>query len=549
MVYWFFLASFCSVAQDFKLLVQGNNQYAAKNWEEAEKSFRKIVEVNPYNGENFYKLGWIHYHLEEYNEAAQHFSMAFQIGYAKALSSYNAACALALAGNQEQAMEWLSTSLKNGLQDHEGTVRSDSDLDILKATSEYLQLFPNPAAEMDREEGWRMDITYFKRKFELMHYRLFSLIDRLTWEQRFDELLAEVPTLSDTQIIVKLMQLANSTGAGHSYVVPPFQGAFHFQQLPIELYEFSDGIYIRKAHKEYQDLLEKKVLEVDGKPVGTVLEALQSVSNPENSIIGRWTGLFYMTLTDVLAGLDLAASRDEIVLTVLEGEEKKSVAVKSQPFDPTIIMGKSLPQGWVDTAEKLPLFHKRAGQPFLYEVDDENGFVYAQINQVRNGKEQSLQNFGKTIVRAAEQNNCSLVIDLRLNNGGNGMLVKDFLLEIVGSAHVNRPGNFYVLIGRKTFSAAMLLASKLDEYTHATFIGEPTGGKPTHIGDDNNFSLPYSGLIASASMTLWQSAVSYDDREWIAPDVFVPTSIEDYRLGKDPVMEAIGELMMSLKEQ
>jgi len=209
-------------------------------------------------------------------------------------------------------------------------------------------------------------------------------------------------------------------------------------------------------------------------------------------------------------------------------------------------MSKDTPNGWVSAfkTKNRPAYLRNTHQTFWWEYDSTHHMMYAQINQIRDTQEKSLKQFAQELVNEITRQNAQvLVLDLRLNNGGNGMLNRDFLLEIIKCETINQPSKLFTIIGRKTFSAALMLATKLDEYTETVFIGEPTGGKPSHVGDDNIFVLPYSGVMASAAMTYWQSPVSYDDRGWIAPDIYVPFTSQEYAEGQDPVMKKLIELI------
>ena len=55
---------------------------------------------------------------------------------------------------------------------------------------------------------------------------------------------------------------------------------------------------------------------------------------------------------------------------------------------------------------------------------------------------------------------------------------------------VDRDGHLFVLIGRRTFSAAMNCASLLELHSKATFVGEPTGSRPNFVGESTYFTLP-----------------------------------------------------------
>ena len=70
-----------------------------------------------------------------------------------------------------------------------------------------------------------------------------------------------------------------------------------------------------------------------------------------------------------------------------------------------------------------------------------------------------------------------LVLDLRLNRGGDGTLNRPLLLSLIKARKLEGPGKLFVIIGRSTFSAAQFLVNQLEAYTDAVFVGEPSGGK------------------------------------------------------------------------
>ena len=95
------------------------------------------------------------------------------------------------------------------------------------------------------------------------------------------------------------------------------------------------------------------------------------------------------------------------------------------------------------------------------------------------------------------------------------------------------------MIGSNTFSAAQNLTNVIENYTETIFIGEPTGSSPTFIGEISPFKLPYSGLTINASNIYHQNGFSSDTRIWVAPDIYVGFSFDDYKNGRDPVIEEI----------
>jgi hypothetical protein len=132
-----------------------------------------------------------------------------------------------------------------------------------------------------------------------------------------------------------------------------------------------------------------------------------------------------------------------------------------------------------------------------------------------------------------------LVIDMRDNPGGDNFNDPPFIHDLLQHPKLDRPNSLYVIVGRKTFSAAMGMTVMLERYTNAVFVGEPTGSSPNFIGENVPLVLPYSGMHVSMSDLFWQYSVAMDYRPWVAPQIYAPPSFPLYRDGRDPAMEAI----------
>src|SRR5262245_54171465 len=68
---------------------------------------------------------------------------------------------------------------------------------------------------------WSEDVAYFAREMPRRHKNLFHATPREQFERSVAELTGAIPSLSDHQIIVKLMQIAARVGDGHTGVNIP----------------------------------------------------------------------------------------------------------------------------------------------------------------------------------------------------------------------------------------------------------------------------------------------------------------------------------------
>jgi tetratricopeptide (TPR) repeat protein len=132
-----------------------------------------------------------------------------------------------------------------------------------------------------------------------------------------------------------------------------------------------------------------------------------------------------------------------------------------------------------------------------------------------------------------------LVIDIRNNGGGNGGLNRYPVQQILRRPALDRPGHLFVITGRRTFSAAQQFANLLEAWTQATFVGEPTGQKPSQYGDHRPLELPNSHVLIQLSTVFHQAPNEFDQRSFVPPTWYTPLTSVDYAVGKDPAMDAI----------
>lgn len=100
-----------------------------------------------------------------------------------------------------------------------------------------------------------------------------------------------------------------------------------------------------------------------------------------------------------------------------------------------------------------------------------------------------------------------------------------------------------MLTDRAIASAATNFSVDLDRLTNAIFVGEPGNGQPRLNGDAVVFRLPYSGVQVMISTMVWNLSGPYDTRRWIAPDIPVALTAKDYFANRDPVLEAVYNLI------
>lgn len=404
--------------------------------------------------------------------------------------------------------------------------------------------------------AWRADIEQFGRDLETRHGDLFHTVDRAAFEAALTRLAARVPDLARHEIVVGLMRVAAMVGDGHTAVQALFDPAVGLRPVPVRFAEFEEGVFVRLAGPGAEELAGARLVSVGDATVGDARSRLAPLVSRDNDIWLRLVVPIYLGFPEILHAVGLSDDPREATYTFrTEGGDVVRTLAAGEP----LVMrhgADATPAGWSDArpaeAWELPESLRPRPRPYWSAYLPDAGTLYIRFDQVNDAPHgPGVHEFFRTAFADADERGMRRVIlDIRANNGGEGMLNYGIVREILGRPGLNRPGGVYVIIGRGTFSAAQMLAHMLDLWTEAVFVGEPTGSAPRFWGDHAVFRLENSGVAVSASPTWWQPGGPYDRRPYLPPTWAFEPRFEDYVAGRDPALGAILEgTLVTLEER
>jgi tetratricopeptide (TPR) repeat protein len=400
------------------------------------------------------------------------------------------------------------------------------------------------AVSASEASQWRSDLATLRAKMEERHKDLFHHVSRATFDAQVAALDARIPALSRDEIVVELMRLVASVGDGHTAIAPTRDKAIGFHRLPIALYDFEDGLVIRAADTPHADLLGWRVTRIGNASTDEAMRAASAIVPQDNPMDVRFLAPMLLAMSEVLHGLGLSASGSEATLQLSKDGRTRTVtlaALDAVPMLPADTDTSWVPQpGWVDLRDggETPTWLRDPMAHFRLEHWPERHAIYAQLNQVNDDKDETLAAFSARLLAMVNAHPADRVIlDLRLNRGGNGTLLKPLEVGLLKSP-ADRPGGLVVLMGRSTWSAAQFLLNFLENYTQAAFVGEPSGSRGNIYGDSRKTTLPNSGITVRTSVYYWQDWMPWDTRRWTAPTISAPLTSADYRSNRDPALEA-----------
>lgn len=388
---------------------------------------------------------------------------------------------------------------------------------------------------------WREDLQYFATHMEQTHQNLFHTMKREQFQAELKNLDQKIPSLSYDEILVELMRIVARVGDGHTHprLLQQFNSVY-----PLRLYLFKDGLFVRAATPDYREAVGARVLKIGNASATEALKRVREIAWHDNDMGVKALSPQLLVVPEILKGLHLTNSMTTAFVLEKDGRQttlelKPSVPIINVLRDPS----------WIDAraAAKLatPLWLRDRHNNFWFEHLKEPNLLYVQYNEVQDkpahggAAAETVEAFFNRVFEYIETNKVDkLVLDLRLNGGGNNYLNLPLTIGAIKS-RVNQRGKLFVIIGRDTFSAAQNAVNELEKYTKAIFVGEPTAGRPNHFGDARPVQLPNSKIVIQASTLWWQDLDPRDRRPWTAPEIAAEMTSADYFANVDPAMNAI----------
>jgi hypothetical protein len=409
-------------------------------------------------------------------------------------------------------------------------------------TALLLLLLLAPAARAgvltpDEVHAWRADLAFLRTEMPARHGNLFHAMTPAAFDSALGAIDRALPGLTRAQAIVELMRLDAMVGDGHSNVSPWRDPEIKFRELPVSLYRFADGVYVRAATQAHADLVGRRVVAIGGVPIDSALALAAPLIGHDNAMGLRAWAPVLLVMPEVLHALGLAPDDDHATFAFDRG--KPATLTPAGPFP--MRTGETdrswQPRdGWVDArGANTPLWLSHPEKTYWYRVLPGQA-LYCQVNAIQQDPADSLAGFMRRALAAADSAEVPrFVLDLRLNGGGDGTWCRDIVLPLLKSRY-DAPGRLDVIMGRRTWSAAQFLLCDLEEWTQARFAGEPSASRGNHYGDSRKLTLPNSKVTVRVSTLYWQMWDPRDTRVWIAPDLPVELDFASYRTGKDLVL-------------
>lgn len=117
---------------------KANGLFNEKKWAEAILAFQSVTKAEPNNGQAWFRLGFSHHSLGQFEAAIEPYRKAIAIGN-NPLAMYNLACVHSRLKQTDPAFEWLNKAITAGFLQLQ-KIQTDTDLENLRSDARYPEI-------------------------------------------------------------------------------------------------------------------------------------------------------------------------------------------------------------------------------------------------------------------------------------------------------------------------------------------------------------------------------------------------------------------------
>ncbi|MFN0257056.1 S41 family peptidase [Pedobacter ureilyticus] len=380
----------------------------------------------------------------------------------------------------------------------------------------------NSFAQKLNPTDFTQDLEYLKDSLPSNHKNLFAKISREDFVKQINKIETQANDLDYDRFSTELLKLIVAIGDEHTRVWPNYD-----RFLPIKLSSFKEGYFVTQIDTSLSKLLLTQLVAINNKPITEVVNQFEAVVLSENTSFFDVNLMQVINKPAILKGLGIITNINEVPLTfkTTDGKEEtinlKSIGPKNnlKPVKPT---------------QYSTLLSYKQNKNYWFEYNAENETLYFKYAKCQEDTSYPFVKFNSDLFKEiGEKNPKKLIIDLRDNSGGNSAILNPFFEELA-SSYINKKGKLFVLIGKTTFSSALMNAVRFKRYTKAQLVGQPTSGNINHYGEVRGFDLPKTKISISYSTKYWENWKG--KKGPLLPDQNIAYSIESFRNSKDEAL-------------
>jgi hypothetical protein len=421
------------------------------------------------------------------------------------------------------------------------------------------------AADPTTLEARRADIAHFREHFMGVD-RSYSEAARAEAMQRLAALEGRAGEASQAQFELELARIVALADNGHTGFYPGPRSRRFNRVADFRLSPIGEDFYVLRATPQHADLLGAQLIAIDGRPAARARDVARTLIGGTTGWRDRHAAYFLespeqMHALGVTANEDRASYRFRLAngravtrrFTPEPANPERVRANAERWFYPELMPEEGEAWRALLTPEQTPWSLQAPRERFRMRDAPEIDAFVIEMRQNTSSEDTDIAEFMLDALEAARTSSRrNIVLDLRMNGGGDLNNTRAWVRRLPRVV----PGRVFVLTSPWTFSAAISTIGYLKQSApdRVVIVGEHVGDRLDFYAEGgNSVQLPSSGAFIDYSTERHDYRTGCRNIEnchgsvarhpiaveSLAPDIEAPWTIEAYRAGRDPAMEAV----------
>lgn len=434
----------------------------------------------------------------------------------------------------------------------------------LDAAAQHTEGAGAASADPSTPDARRADIAFFRENF-MASDRAYSDAARAEAERRLTVLEGQAGGVSQAHFELELARIVALADNGHTAYFPGPRSRRFNRVADVRLAPMGENFYVLRATPANADLLGAQLVAIDGRPIARVRDVARTLAGGLAAWRDRNAAYFLESPEQMHAlGVITSAERASYRFRLANGRTVTR-RFTPEPANPDRIRANSdrwfYPELMEEEGENwralLPLEQtpwalQEPGRPFRMRDAPEIDAFVIEMRQNTSSEDADIAEFMLDSLEAARvSGRRNIVLDMRMNGGGDLNNTRAWVRRLPRVV----PGRVFVLTSPWTFSAAISTVGYLKQSApdRVVIVGEHVGDRLDFHAEGDVVTLPHAGgAVLSATErhdyrtgcrnieNCHGSVVRHPiEVESLAPDIEAPWTIDAYRAGRDPAMEAV----------
>ncbi len=148
-------------------------------------------------------------------------------------------------------------------------------------------------------DDWQSDLRFLQQTVHKDYPFLFKNITAEQFDAEVDKLYKSLPSLQEHERLAGLGRIVALFKYGHTSI-GWMDAPVKYHVAPMNLYWFSDGVYVEGANKDNGSIVGAKLVKIEGVPVTQAIDAVKPLSSAENDQYFKAYGLDYLVIPEAL---------------------------------------------------------------------------------------------------------------------------------------------------------------------------------------------------------------------------------------------------------